>query len=60
MPEKDERMRLCPYFEKEICIELCTYVSQCALGWCNKTLITEVTDWEKAKKLCGECPHQFD
>lgn len=60
MHETDERARYCPYFGEKIGIELCTYVSQCALGWCNKSLVPEVTDWEKAKKLCSECPHQFD
>lgn len=57
--DTDDRMRFCPYFEKEIGIELCTYVSECARGFCNKSILPEVTDWEKAEKLCNDCPNIF-
>ena len=56
----DDRNRYCPYFEKEIGIELCTYVFACVRGDCNKSLVPEITDWEKAEKLCNDCPHKFD
>ena len=35
--DTDDRMRFCPYFEKEIGIGLCTYVFECARGFCNKS-----------------------
>ena len=57
--DTDDRMRFCPYFEKEIGIELCTYVSECARGFCNKSILPEVTDWEKSEKLCNDCPNKF-
>ena len=57
--DTDDRMRYCPYFEKEIGIELCTYVYECVRGFCSKSILPEVTDWEKAEKLCNDCPNKF-
>ncbi len=57
--DTDDRMRYCPYFEKEIGIELCTYVYECARGFCSKSILPEVADWEKAEKLCNGCPIKF-
>lgn len=60
MYNDDDRMRFCPYFEKEIDMTLCDVVKNCGEGWFNKSLCPEVTDWDKAIRICSKCPHQFD
>lgn len=55
---EEERMRDCPYFGKRIYEGMCWDVVHCGRGEFNKRIVPEVTDWEKAIKLCRECPHQ--
>ena len=50
----------CPYFDgEEISEGLCWDIVHCCRGEFKKSACLEVKDWEKAKKLCSECPHQF-
>jgi hypothetical protein len=55
-----ERMRWCPYFKEEISEGLCWDVLHCGRGEFKKSSTPEVTDWDKAIRLCSKCPHQFD
>ena len=55
-----DRMRYCPFFEKEIDEGFCYEILHCGLGEFKKSLRPEVADWDRAIKICSRCPHQFD
>lgn len=55
-----DRMRYCPYFEKEITEGDCWEVVHCGRGWIKKSFRPDVKDWDKAIKLCNICLHRFE
>lgn len=52
-------MAYCPLLKKEIDDGLCCEIGLVVRRDVNESFVSEVKDWEKARKICPKCSPEF-
>lgn len=52
-------MAYCPLLKKEIDDGLCCEIGLVVRRDVNESFVSEVKDWEKARKICSQCSPEF-